>query len=182
MRTWRSATTTGLDRLLAARDGSRKQLVVRLVLGVLFIAAGVACAAAGLSGRPLPSRFSTPDVRLWVAHGPGAFNADCYLWFAIAASAIALGVLAIVLGIRPRRRAVTPLAFAVTLEVEWLAALALLVIRWLSGAPYANYLPADSYTFDYVGSIVVTVIVLGLLAFLHVLRFRAWRRRAASRV
>jgi hypothetical protein len=145
---------------------------------MVLVLGAAACGAivAGIEGRPLPSKFGDSNTRAWEAFGPGAATADAYLWYAAAASAITLGALLLMPIVRPGRHVHAVTALELIMEIAWVAALVLIVSQWVRGEPYANFLLARLDFIDYLSAIVLTLIVLGLLAFIRVRRFQAVQR------
>ena len=146
-------------------------LIVAFVLGVLSSLALL----AGVIARPFPRRLTEADELWWRFDGTPS-SLDSYVWYAMALSLVTLTVYmvgAAVLDQGPR--AVPPAWVGGVQLLGWTAAVVIVVVHWIRGDDFANYLPASSDTGAYILAVFVLSAVLCALISLRVLRRRIIR-------
>ena len=146
-------------------------LIIAFVLGALSSLALV----AGVIARPFPRRLSEAD-ELWSRFDGTPSSLDSYIWYAMALSLVMLTVYVVGVAVRDQGpRAVLPAWVGGVQVLGWAAAVVIVVVHWIRGDDFANYLPASSDTGAYILAVFVLSAVLCALISLRVLRRRIIR-------
>jgi hypothetical protein len=146
-------------------------LIIAFVLGALSSLALV----AGVIARPFPRRLTEADELWWRFDGTPS-SLDSYVWYAMALSLVVLTVYMVGAAVRDQGpRAVPPAWVGGVQVVGWAAAVVIVVVHWIRGDDYANYLPASSDTGAYIFAVFILSAVLCALIGLRVLRRRIIR-------
>ena len=146
-------------------------LIIAFVLGALSSLALV----AGVIARPFPRRLTEADELWWRFDGTPS-SLDSYVWYAMALSLVTLTVYVVGEAVRDQGpRAVLPAWVGGVQILGWAAAVVIVVVHWIRGDDFANYLPASSDTGAYIFAVFILSAVLCALISLRVLRRRIIR-------
>ena len=147
------------------------QLVGACVLGTLSTLALI----AGVVAWPFPRRLRDGG-ELWSRFDGTPRSLDSYIWYAMALSLVMLTVYVVGVAVRDQGpRAVLPAWVGGVQVLGWAAAMVIVVVHWIRGDDFANYLPASRDTGAYILAVFVLSAVLCALISLRVLRRRIIR-------
>jgi hypothetical protein len=163
-------------RWLARPRGQGQSVGALLIVAVVLGALSSLALVAGVTGWPFPSRRSDRD-ELWSRFDGTPQTIDSYLWYAITISLVTITVWVVGTIVVDRgTTTVLPAWVGGVQVIAWAAAVVIVVVHWIRGDDFANYLPASSDTGRYVFAVLVLSAVLGALIVLRVLRRRIIRK------
>lgn len=162
-------------RWLAQPRAQGKSVGVLLIIAFVLGALSSLALVAGVIARPFPRRLTYADELWWRFDGTPR-SLDSYVWYAMALSLVILTVYVVGRAVLDRGpRAVPPVWVGGVQVVGWAAAVVIVVVHWIRGDDYANYLPASSDTGAYIFAVFILSAVLCALIGLRVLRRRIIR-------
>jgi hypothetical protein len=168
------------QRSLARPRGQGQSLATHLIAAFVLGTLSTLALIAGVIAWPFPRRLGDGGER-WSRFDGTPRSLDSYVWYAIALSLVMLTLYVVGTAVLDKGpRAVLPAWVGGVQVLGWAAAVVIVVVHWIRGDDFANYLPASSDTGAYIFAVFVLSAVLGALIVLRVLRrriIRANRRR-----
>jgi hypothetical protein len=161
-------------RSLARPRGQGQSLAAHLVAAFVLGTLSTLALIAGVIARPFPRRLGDGG-ELWSRFDGTPRSLDSYVWYAIALSFVMLTLHVGTAVLDQGPRAVLPAWVGGVQVLGWAAAVVIVVVHWIRGDDFANYLPASGDTGAYIFAVFVLSAVLGALIVLRVLRRRIIR-------
>ena len=162
-------------RALGRPRGQGQSLAAHLVAAFVLGTLSTLALIAGVIAWPFPRRLRDGG-ELWSRFDGTPRSLDSYVWYAIALSLVILTVYVVGMAALDRGpRAVLPAWVGGVQVLGWAAAMVIVVVHWIRGDDFANYLPASRDTGAYILAVFVLSAVLCALIILRVLRRRIIR-------